>query len=605
MRPPHGFRVDAVVATTFTLDLTALLTAPLAFSLLDTLAERKRQPGAKEPELDPYALLRAAREHAERMVVFCDATHIATPPKYRSLFTYLEKSVVEVVAPDEHGVFHPKVWVVKFRNDADEVVYRLLCSSRNLTFDASWDTLLVLNGSLVDRRNAIAANRPLSAFIAQLPGLARSGVTLSQDIKDLVGGVANDLLTVRFELPPGVESLAFHPLGIDGFKRFWPPERIQRSLVVSPFVDANGLKLWSGAGAGHILVSRLDQLDRVEDNALSYFASRFVLGDAAEEPEDCDIEASPSPHVETASVGLHGLHAKLFVVDDGWDAHVFTGSANATGAGFTRNVEFLVELIGKKSILGVDQFVEKGIGPLLQPYNRTEPAQNALQEQLESRLLSLRRQLSRVDWVARVGERFAAGFAFTLHCPKVGWSGEENIQVRPMTLSRQHCQPLGSSPGTVADFGAVSLEALTPFFAFHVQLRAGDEVLNADLGVRARLEGEPADREAQVMAAMLDDPSKVMGFLSMLLSDDSLGWAGLIGDEEVGRIGATAGGVVAPALMERLLRALHARPEQLDSIERVMKDLSQTEAGRTLVPQQLRELWEPIYAARQVSGARS
>ena len=33
LRPPMGWRVDRVVATTYTLDLLALLTAPLAFSL--------------------------------------------------------------------------------------------------------------------------------------------------------------------------------------------------------------------------------------------------------------------------------------------------------------------------------------------------------------------------------------------------------------------------------------------------------------------------------------------------------------------------------------------------------------------------------------------
>jgi len=168
LRPPEGYRVDSVVATTYTLDLTALLVAPLAFSLLDMAVDGGHQPKDGDGELDPYALLRAARDHADRMAVFCDATRIATPAKYRPLFTHLEKCVVQVCAPHEQGVFHPKVWVLRFVSDDGPVRYRLLCSSRNLTFDQSWDTLLALDGELTDRTNAIAANRPLSDLVGFL-----------------------------------------------------------------------------------------------------------------------------------------------------------------------------------------------------------------------------------------------------------------------------------------------------------------------------------------------------------------------------------------------------------------------------------------------------
>src|SRR5713101_7901058 len=56
---------------------------------------------------------------------------------------------------------------------------------------------------------------------------------------------------------------------------------------------------------------------------------------------------------------LDGLHAKLFVIDHGWDASVFSGSFNATVHAFKHNVEFMVELVGKKSRFGVDQFLRQ------------------------------------------------------------------------------------------------------------------------------------------------------------------------------------------------------------------------------------------------------
>ena len=49
---------------------------------------------------------------------------------------------------------------------------------------------------------------------------------------------------------------------------------------------------------------------------------------------------------------LTGLHAKLYITDAGWKSSLWTGSANATSAAFSRNVEFLVELVGKNCHFG-------------------------------------------------------------------------------------------------------------------------------------------------------------------------------------------------------------------------------------------------------------
>ena len=163
LRPPDGFVVDRAIATTFTLDLTALLTAPLAFSMYDGLlaSDRGKAGGGAVDVLDPYALLKAVRGHADRLTVFCQATRIAPPAKYRRLLGYLEGCVVQVQARKDDGIFHPKLWVLRFTRPADdEVRYRVLCSSRNLTFDRSWDTLLSLDGETTRRTNAFAENHP-------------------------------------------------------------------------------------------------------------------------------------------------------------------------------------------------------------------------------------------------------------------------------------------------------------------------------------------------------------------------------------------------------------------------------------------------------------
>ena len=136
------------------------------------------------------------------------------------------------------------------------------------------------------------------------------------------------------------------------------------------------------------LLSRGDSLARLEASTLEHFENVWILDDTAE-PEPGDVEEDVTEEVELAAatsappeIPLVGLHAKLYVADEGWNARVFTGSANATRAAFNRNVEFLVELRGKKSRCGVAAMLghseDNGkkqascLADLLQPYIRCE-----------------------------------------------------------------------------------------------------------------------------------------------------------------------------------------------------------------------------------------
>ena len=158
LRPPPGHSLSRAIGTSYTLDLMALLTAPLAFTFFDHEDDDGR------PIADPLALLQAVRSNADRIHIFCQAGGIAVPSSGRTLLSYLEDSVFEVTAPKEGGVFHPKIWVIRFVSERDEPRYRLLCLTRNLTFDRSWDTALVLDGRFVKKSRVVGKNTPLSVF---------------------------------------------------------------------------------------------------------------------------------------------------------------------------------------------------------------------------------------------------------------------------------------------------------------------------------------------------------------------------------------------------------------------------------------------------------
>jgi hypothetical protein len=205
LHAPEGHRLDFAVGTTYTLDLVALLAASVAFAFSDW------QDRDGRPTLEPLALLKAVRQYADHVCLFCQAGKIAAPRAYQPLLASLEDSVVEAVAP-RGGSFHPKLWFLRYAADDGSVTYRFLCLSRNMTFDRSWDTMLCLEGLLRDRVNAFGQNHPLGDFVAALPTLAPRG--LAPLWQQRVEQLAHELRRVEFEVPAPFTDYAFWPLGV-------------------------------------------------------------------------------------------------------------------------------------------------------------------------------------------------------------------------------------------------------------------------------------------------------------------------------------------------------------------------------------------------------
>jgi hypothetical protein len=79
LRPPDGFHLHRAIGTTYTLDLLALLTTPLAFTFFDWSSE------AGPLGLDPLLVLAAIRRNTERITIFCQAGRIQIPKRDQKL----------------------------------------------------------------------------------------------------------------------------------------------------------------------------------------------------------------------------------------------------------------------------------------------------------------------------------------------------------------------------------------------------------------------------------------------------------------------------------------------------------------------------------------
>lgn len=366
LRPPDGYVLDKALATTFTLDLLSLLMAPLSMVFFEA-------ESSSVALKDPTAVLEALRRVTGRLAVFTQQGRIAVPGTSSLLFSYLEPAVIEVRPPKENAVFHPKIWLLRYIGDGLPVMYRFLRLSRNLTFDKSWDTVLCLEGTVLNRRYGISRTKPLVDFVRALPRLAVREVAPAAT--DLVDQVAGEVARVRFEVPEGFsEDFSFIPIGIPGYRRPFSLAARKRLLILSPFLSEDTLEPLVTQGNNNVLISRAESLDGISDKTLDAIMTRttvYAMDDGAQRPEETDPDSENKPQVQessrpdpsvdelpSADTDLSGLHAKMYIAEDGWEARLLTGSANATRAAMGGgNVEFMVELSGKRASFGIDRFM--------------------------------------------------------------------------------------------------------------------------------------------------------------------------------------------------------------------------------------------------------
>jgi hypothetical protein len=577
MRPPPGHRVDAAMAVTFTLDLRALLAAPAAFALAN--ADGVIDPGH---HYEPIELIHSLRNHAGRITVFSQAGEIALPPS-RRVFAFLEGCVVPVTAP-RGGVVHPKVWVLRYvpAEGDGESRLRVLCASRNLTFDSSWDTLL--------RLDQTAGSRPGCRVdpIAELfDGLAGRSLRPLTDVHaDRVASLCADLRTAQFELPEAVDELLVHTLGLERAASPLPAEA-DRCLILSPFVSD---EFFTRVRPGKVdeLVSRAETLAGLAQSTMASIGSTFCFDDGST-PELSTIEGSLSP----ADPGrpIRGLHAKVFAFEEGQRAQLFCGSANATGAAFGSNVEILVELRGDAARLGIDALCdgtadEPGLRSLFLTY--VDPPED---DPLESNtaLDRARRDIASVE-LDGVVEQDGDGWSVTYRTslPLTTPAG--------VTIA---CWPL-STPGNRRDLPKdtllherfdVTIESLSGFVAFELidsQSHAMTQFL-----VPATLTGVPEHRERYLLRTLIGNAERFLRYLLALLDEgqDEMELVDVVDHLTADQpSGAEAGGATLPVL-EKLLRAMRRDPAKLRALHPLVTDLAADDA----LPPGFAALWSTIY----------
>ncbi|MBW9208628.1 phospholipase D family protein [Mumia sp. zg.B21] len=597
LRPPSGFSVDAALATTYTVDLNSVLLAPLAMAAYD-------HADSTVDAATPVALLESIRRHAEHTTVLCQAGGMHVPPTYPRLAAFAEGMVAEVEPPPGR-TFHPKLWLLRFTGPEGDYVHRFVCMSRNLTGDRSWDTVLVCDED-ADASHTFDAG-PIATWVTDLLGSLVRPLPRRRDqaVRDLCHGFES----ARLAVPEPFTSAVPVPLGTAGSSG-WPlPSTAKAWVVVSPFLESSALTRLPQATGRRIVLSRPDAFDRVGRRVCNG-AETVVLQsmtDLATPEEAIDDATGPETDAGRGRGGVpRGLHAKLFVWDDGQGiSHVITGSANCTGAAFGGNVEMSVRLSGPTSSCGVDVLLgddKTGLLRITQPHHiaEDEPTVDptyALERRVEEWHVTLAASRPVLRVAAR-GEAYSLGLEIEVPPDPLGLA--VTTVVKPAAVPNAPSRPIAEA----ASWEGVSLHALSPYLVVTSDAQVDGAVVRRSCVIVCEVEGAPEDRHRRLLRVLLSRQQDVLRYLMLLLGD--LGADDLLdqltnadGSDTERASGSFGRGLEDLVLLEPLMRAAARGDDALARAQRLLEDLRDDEGKLPQLDADFQQIWRAVWEGGQ------
>ena len=268
LSPPPNYELDFAIGATYSLDLDSLVGASISLGL--------SAESDSDLNKNPIFLLEALRCTGDKIALFCESGQIKLPKKPTPLYILLEDMVFQVtnnnsVEHSKYASFHPKTWVLRYVNHENEVLYRYVVLSRNMTFERSWDLSFSMDGKLTVKQTS--KNNPLINFIKYVS-------RYSNDVKrDRISKIAKELEFVNFELKSPFEGFEFIVNGIDNSnpiqnQQLFKSNSLENLLIMSPFLSKGVIKDFNkrkNSKSKAILITRLNSLGQLKCENLDKF----------------------------------------------------------------------------------------------------------------------------------------------------------------------------------------------------------------------------------------------------------------------------------------------------------------------------------------------
>ncbi len=364
LRPPRGLDLDRAVMTTYQLDLTALLTVPIARYVHERA--RGRTP----------SLVRMVERVGDFVHAYCQACRINVPHHPSRVLDQLRCCVTEMRPDEPFAHIHPKVIIVRFTGGSTPT-YRIAVSSRNITLEPNWYVLLLSDGVVGRRRepNGVAVAE-LVEHLAAIEGFPHAS------------RFVDELARVDFATPAGFDSMDVRTFGLsrpDPFVEL----NFDDLVIAAPLLSGSVMRSVGARldGNPHVFTRRTT-IDGLDDD-LRRRCRLFGLG-----PLPAATAAVTDRSQWRDERPPQGVHLKAYVGRRGAVSHLFVGSANLTRGARERNVELMVELTTRDPGIDPASFAEALLAPderleQFAPYGGAPPADPATTAHSDSGVTAL------------------------------------------------------------------------------------------------------------------------------------------------------------------------------------------------------------------------
>ena len=574
LNAPPRYKLDMAVATTYSLDLFALLSIPVAlFYARDMDAE------VKESRMD---ILNAIQRTGDSVKVYCQRGRIIKPKTINKLIASVEDCIYEVLPGEERMSFHPKIWVIRYVGPGQKVLYRVIILSRNLSLDRSYDMAFFLEGHKT--REKQEKNKPLVDYLKHLTSLS--------DFRNS-GQFIRDFAKTDFHVEAPFQDFSFHPMGFRKYENPLKDISFDELLIVSPFVDESTLKYFAGKVKGRkYLFSRKEELDKISAEILDKYESYAFSSRVVEGEEDPELQEEGGEEI----LPQH-LHAKLFIGANGKkNTQWYLGSANCTNPALQRNEEFLIRLNTDQKKAGIMAIKETLLSKtddleIFEPYYR-ESREAITDKEFDFRplmykLLNFLNDPANITAVCEPSKDEKYTIRLTLKKSNLFKRKDLKVWLAPYSWKGDL---MAVEEEDIYSFEGISLINLSPFVVWRlVHAPTGEE---KEFMIKTNI-ALPEGRKQAIFRSIIENQEKFFQFIQFLLGENPHHLEFTAEEKKIQPAyrGTKNNRKQEAPLLEELMLAASREPEKLKEIDAIVKMLK-TKESENLIPEDFNQFWQ-------------
>ena len=561
-----NYKLDFAIGATYSLELDSLILSAIS---LDSYGEFDKNLINK-----PILLLNALRKTSNKIALFCESGQILFNDNRRKVYVLLEDIVFPVLTSKEfennhYASYHPKFWLIRYTKE-DNIRYRIIVLSRNLTSNRSWDISFVMDGNISD--NQTNKNDALIEFIKySIDNSVNNKKSINHEKIEKMNEIIDELKHVDFNLDSDIFSdFEFIVNGVDDrsyqiqnqplFQKNW-----DRILIMTPFLSKDVISKFNkkiNVNSNSILISQSDSFKKLTkedcDNFNLYcLRDEIVNGEREISEEDTDFYNQD-------------IHAKIYVCEKNNCCELYLGSLNASCNALRGNIELMVKLKSKN--LTVEQisqniFNNGGDNPFEEYLIKNNEQDDDKTEDDNSNYI--------IKQIIRLNPKAKVTSSDDLYNIEVEF-GENPFKDKDIEL----CPLLSNNSQKFSEkmiFENLNKLLLSEFFIIRIN--------EIERIIKIETEGMPNDRKNEVISNIIRNKDDFIEYISLLFGDDY--YSNFISPDEKSKDFSKQFYVQLSGLYEKMLQASIYDPDKFDDIKDIIESLS----DEKIVPDGFNELY--------------